>query len=379
MIENSDDDFQIVIHETTPLPSEEIANDPNSVAERLLQKPTVIHMFTDGVSPSFDSTAMKEYLSQTFGPNFSVEFEGDIIDKALKDDPAKEDEIVDRLVSAKPWAKVSSFWQFGGSLDNNQKKELERQALKRDKNSPLQSFLIGQTIGEGPRGKLRLSNNEYYDIGALGSLYTDLTHTMFEPKEATKELYLIYTGRGIGGSSEDPSIPHARAGFAYGNVAVISTTGLVDAPAKPLEVLEAYQAREALGHLMPRGVERVKRFSQTMQEEKVPPHDAFYKVYEDKMLRDEDPRITEASKGITLQMILNSAGEQTRPVYQCTTSGYEVNPDVSCRMHDAHHQEEVITTQINRGEKPEFCDFHTKLFEKLQSYSPENSQKVKPH
>ena len=90
MIENSDDDFQIVIHETTPLPSEEIANDPNSVAERLLQKPTVIHMFTDGVSPSFDSTAMKEYLSQTFGPNFSVEFEGDIIDKALKDDPAKE-------------------------------------------------------------------------------------------------------------------------------------------------------------------------------------------------------------------------------------------------------------------------------------------------
>lgn len=367
MSTDSGSDFEIVIHETTPLPHEEIATDPNSVAERLLKKPTVIHLLTDGVSPSFDPGAMREYLAITLGSNFTVEFEGDIIEKALEDNPSKEEEILDGLVSAKPWVGAYTFSRFGNFLDTDQKKELERKSLRRDKESSLQSFLVNQTVGGQPRERSRLSNNEYYEIGGLGSLYSRLTQDMFEPKEGVKDLYLIYTGRGIGDNTTDPRIPHARAGFAFGNVAVISTTGLVDAPAQPLEVQEAYEARESLGHLMPRGGERGRRFFQIMQEEHISPHEAFHRVYEDIILRDDDPRITEASKGISLQMILNSAGEQIRPTYQCTTSDTEVNPNVSCRMHDAHYQEEVLSTQINKVGKPEFCDYHTQLFGKLQS------------
>ncbi|GEM_PF-5953707 len=57
---------------------------PGAVAERLLAKPTVINMFTDGPDGVFNAEQMKAYLAKTFGPNFAVINQGDIIQYGLK-------------------------------------------------------------------------------------------------------------------------------------------------------------------------------------------------------------------------------------------------------------------------------------------------------
>jgi len=99
-------------------------NDPENVADRLLEKPKVIHIFTDGPDESFNVQEMSNYLVETFGPNYTVQLEGDIIQRALDRKPDSKDQLIKDLVDAKKW--VRSGGRFGGiSTKVNPKKLFE--------------------------------------------------------------------------------------------------------------------------------------------------------------------------------------------------------------------------------------------------------------
>ena len=62
----------------------------------------------------------------------------------------------------------------------------------------------------------------------------------------------------------------------------------------------------------------------------------------------DDERLTEAIKGAVMQAI----------VYLATGEAFCDDP--SCRLYNAHWQEELIVAQL--GEGPEFCGRHAALF-----------------
>ena len=112
-------------------------------------------------------------------------------------------------------------------------------------------------------------------------------------------------------------LPVAMRAVACGYPSVISTSGIVEAPAKP----EAYykvkaQLAIALGAV---------------------PFDAAKEPFKGMFIDYDDPRLTEVAKGYALQAAL----------YHITKDPFCAEP--SCRLFNAHWQSELIEAQIQSG------------------------------
>ncbi len=116
----------------------------------------------------------------------------------------------------------------------------------------------------------------------------------------------------------------------YGVPSIISTTGLVEAPAKPREYYLLKQQYERLGKDL---TELKGRF-------------------EGSFIDYEDKRMTEVAKGHAMQAVF----------YVLT--GDPFCEDKGCRLYNAHWQEELIFAQL--GGEDEFCERHTKILESLR-------------
>lgn len=334
------------------------SDEPEAVVERLQKRPVVVNLFTDGPDAVFHPADLQSYLTQTFGSNFTVINHGDLITCALKSDPQKKQEIIKDL------AEANSARMQGFAISDEEKIKLEEEALKRDLSQPYREFTEEQRRSL----RYRVSGIGYYYITDLGNAYSRMIpQDLRAEEEGKRKTFLIITGRGVG-EKWGQGI-HMRAGFAHGILAAVSTTGLVDAPGKPLDV---EKSRE-WGFIHSNDEHRKKAFMEELAKRGNAINGSIFdeimkKVYEDKMLHYEDERMNEVVKGICISMILYTLGEFGKAASCSTTDLQRGAPDVSkfCRLHDGHWQEEVIATQVKDKGQPEFCDYHEQIFTKLK-------------
>ena len=139
-------------------------------------------------------------------------------------------------------------------------------------------------------------------------------------------VHIIFTGRLFATAGNDDPRYHARV-IILGFPAIISTSGIVEAPARPREFYRLKQLYSSMG---------------TYELKKKELEDDF----SGRFIDYDDRRMTEVMKGYVLQAIF----------YQMTGEAFCRSP--LCRLYDAHWQEEVITTQMESGK---LCDHHEKI------------------
>lgn len=137
-------------------------------------------------------------------------------------------------------------------------------------------------------------------------------------------VHIFFTNRLFATWEEADRRYHARTSL-YGLASVISTSGLVEAPAKPREYYLLKQQYEALGK---DPLELKERFK-------------------GRFIDYEDERLTEVMKGYVMQA-----------VFYCLT-GDPFCEDKGCRLYNAHWQEELIFAQLES--EYEFCQRHSQI------------------
>jgi len=135
-------------------------------------------------------------------------------------------------------------------------------------------------------------------------------------------VHIFLTNRLFATWEEGDKRYHARTSV-YGFPSVISTTGLVEAPAKPREYYLLKQQYEMLGKDPSELKDRFKG----------------------RFIDYEDERLTEVAKGYVMQAVFYSL------------TGDPFCKDKGCRLYNAHWQEEVIFAQLESGYQ--FCQRHT--------------------
>lgn len=125
-----------------------------------------------------------------------------------------------------------------------------------------------------------------------------------------QNLHLVITNQLIGTWDQANSRYHYRTVF-FGLPSIISIPGLVEAPAKPRQ----FYLKLKMGI----------------------PYEILKNEFRDFILDYEDPRLSEVLKGYLLQALF----------YHLT--GDPFCPDPSCRLYNAHWQEEMIKAQIQEG------------------------------
>lgn len=146
-----------------------------------------------------------------------------------------------------------------------------------------------------------------------------------------RHLHLIFTCQFFGTWDEDDLRYHARTSV-YGFPALLSTTGLVEAPAKPKDF---YLLKQQLpvGLLDDLALLDLKS------------------RFKNRFIDYADERMTEVMKGYVMQAFFGRAG------------GYPFCEDKGCRLFNAHWQEEVIHAQLDSPY--EFCPRHRSLLEQI--------------
>ena len=139
---------------------------------------------------------------------------------------------------------------------------------------------------------------------------------------------IFFTNRLFATWEESDKRYHVRTSV-YGVPSVISTTGLVEAPAKPREYYLLKQQYEMLGK---DPLELKERFKVSF-------------------IDYEDERLSEVMKGYAMQALsYHLVGD---PFCQ----------DKGCRLYNAHWQEELIFAQLGSGY--EFCGQHARILDSL--------------
>jgi hypothetical protein len=161
-----------------------------------------------------------------------------------------------------------------------------------------------------------------YDGFKLGKIMLGL----IPEKERTMEhIHVVFTNQLFGTWEEGDGRYHARVSV-YGFPSLISTTGIVEAPAKPREYYLLKRQYSALGFgELAAALELKER-------------------YKGRFLDYDDPRLTDVMKGYLMQAIF----------YHLTGDPFCEDP--GCRLYNAHWQEEVIRAQLESDY--EFCPFH---------------------
>ena len=143
-------------------------------------------------------------------------------------------------------------------------------------------------------------------------------------------LHIVFTSRLLGTWEEDDLRYHLRT-IIFGNPALISTSGLVEAPAKPREF---YLALQVLGSVASDDARYL----------------ALKREFGGRFLDHDDPRLTDVAKGYVLQAA----------AYQFAGQGF--CPDPACQLFNAHWQEEMLTAQLPQ----KLCPAHERVFESLR-------------
>jgi hypothetical protein len=256
-----------------------------------------IYLYDGGNSKTLDSEDIVRYLTQTL-KKAKIELRGEFVTYCISglSPDMKEDAISSLAVK---FAKIKIKGR--NIMDKN--------------DEPM--------LGEIEYEKRGLINPHQKPFGILynGFELQDIYSSLIPEKETGfNHIHVAFTNQLFGTLDENNLTYHARISV-YGFPSIISTTGLVEAPAKPRE----FYLKKSLG-LDP--IELKMEFA-------------------GKFIDYDDPRLTDVMKGYVMQALFyHLAGE---PFCE----------DKNCRLYNAHWQREVIHAQIE-GEY-EFCPKHSEI------------------
>jgi hypothetical protein len=207
-------------------------------------------------------------------------------------------------------------------------KEYARAKVK----DPGKRLILGEPLqAEWDYERRRIRNPQWRIFGILydGVLYqkviSDLIH---EEGINFDSCTILFTNQLFGTWDRDDQRYHARVSL-YGFPSLISTTGLVEAPAKPKE----FYLKKQMGVAV-----------ELLEEE-----------YRGRFLDYGDGRVTEVLKGYALQALFFHL------------SGEPFCEDPDCRLFNSHWQEEVLHSQLNG--RYEFCPRHEAILLELRNRS----------
>lgn len=252
--------------------------------------------------------ALREYLSRWL-PSARVEIREEFARHWLSRMPdakraAKTDELAERLARTKvrdPNERPAAFQPLYGEI------EYERRHLE-DPN--VKGFGI------------------LYDGIRLQMVYSDL---LPNEEASADHLHLTFTDQLFGTWDPGDLRYHVRVNVC-GYPSLISTTGIVEGPAKPREYYLLKRQYEAMGTGGSRLMELKERFGGTFMDY-------------------DDPRLTDAMKGYAMQCLFFHA------------TGQPFCDDPECRLYNAHWQEELIRAQFG---EVEFCERHRRMLTRGQ-------------
>lgn len=282
--------------------------------------PSFIYLYNGGKTESLNPNGISLYLKNIFKKN-KIQIREDFITYYLsKFSPDEREKVIDNL--AKQMAKIK--------VRKIEVKDREIEPL------PGEIGYEKKIITDSKKKSFGI----LYDGFSLMSLYSEL---ISEEESNLDHCHIGFTNQLFGTWDEGDLRYHARVSV-YGFPSIISTTGIVEAPAKPRE----FYLKKQLGvgiypHTKDFGV-RVY----TLKEE-----------FKDRFIDYDDSRMTEVMKGYVLQAIF----------YHIT--GDPFCNDKNCRLYNAHWQEELIFAQLN-GDY-EFCRHHQEILENLKEIYEQKS------
>jgi hypothetical protein len=164
-----------------------------------------------------------------------------------------------------------------------------------------------------------------------GYRFQELMRSLLRPEERNlRMMHVAFTNRLIATFDPGDRVYHARV-IVCGYPSIISTSGVVEGPAKPKEFYMIKRSYTALGV--------------------APPTEALKEEIRGRFIDYDDERMTEVLKGYVLQALF----------YHLTGDPFCGNPN--CRLYNAHWQEEMIGAQLGSGE---LCDRHAQLLAEIQ-------------
>lgn len=254
-----------------------------------------LYLYTDPSSPSLQGTEIKEYLHEIL-PCIPVSLRKDFF-TVHPGDPETLPQLLAGLKVRNPLRPHEDHVPLPGEI------AFEKTLLQHP-DKPLVGIL--------------------YDGPKLDSLLRNL----LPPTEThMKFLHIVFTSRLIGTYDSSNKRYHARA-ILFGYPTIISTSGLIEAPAKPREYY----------------LQRMNTPSLVLKER-----------FQGKCLGYDDSRLTQVVKGYVMQAVL----------YHLTQDPFCSHK--TCRLFDAHWQEDLLKAQLT---DPDFCAAHTRL---LQGYCTQDS------
>lgn len=149
-------------------------------------------------------------------------------------------------------------------------------------------------------------------------------------------VHIIFTNRLFGTFDETDRRYHARV-ILCGLPSIISTAGIVEAPAKPREFYILKQRFQYQEHLL----------------------SALKEKFKGRYIDYDDERLTEVMKGYVMQAIF----------YALIFDPF--CPNKHCRLYNAHWQEEVINAQLKSGK---CCKRHEKILEEYRKKNISNDE-----
>ena len=161
-----------------------------------------------------------------------------------------------------------------------------------------------------------------------------LLREMLPPEERKAAIqHIVFTSRLIGTFEADGRY-HAHVNLC-GYPSIISTSGIVEAPAKPKEYYILKQKFAAAGEAVP--------------------FDLLKERFSGQFIDYDDPRMTEVMKGYALQCALHAI------------TGEAFCSNRTCRLFNARWQSEVLMAQIESGD---LCRGHEALLREMSCDSP---------
>jgi len=145
--------------------------------------------------------------------------------------------------------------------------------------------------------------------------------------------HIVFTNRLFGTFDRGDGRYHAHVSV-YGFPSLISTTGIVEAPAKPKEYYALRQGYAAFGATV--SIEELKE------------------KFRGRFIDYDDERLTEVMKGYVMQALFYHI------------FGEPFCDDKRCKLFNTRWQEEVLEAQLS---KPEFCERHQREIEKFRQLS----------
>ncbi len=266
--------------------------------------PDKIHLYREGASSALNLDEIAVYLREKLG-NVEVDQQSSLtaayLSRFSEKERERETDILAGKLAGNKVRRLGDAEPFSEPLRGEV--EYEKKYLR--------------DISSKPAGIL-------YDGFRMRSIFYGLVAEEYRNR---KHLHLVFTSQLFGTWDENDRRYHARTSV-YGTPNLISTTGIVEAPAKPREFYLLRQQYETLGRRDVGTLELKERFK-------------------GKFIDYDDERLTEVVKGYCLQALFFHL------------KGDPFCDDKDCRLYNAHWQEELIAAQL-QGDS-ELCPFHQEI------------------